>query len=103
MVFQDDELYACGEEGGGVAGHVHYEHGVNVISWYQPGGRERMYVIEAVLEDSEERFAFRDNRGRKFVLFPLTPEHYNNHIRRPGTPSYPTTASLRKAYEDSLR
>jgi hypothetical protein len=102
MQFRDDQLYACGEEGGGVAGLVRWDPDRNTIAWFQPGGRERAFDVAGVLEDSQERFAFVDRVGRKFVLFVLTPDHYNDHIRRPGTPSYPTPEALMGAYQRSL-
>ena len=98
-----DALYACGVEGGGVAGMVHYDPATQLIEWYQPGGRQRRYEVAEVLEDSEERFAFRDRLGRKFLLQPLTPELYNEHVRLPGQPRYPTMAALLYAYQQSLR
>lgn len=103
MRFADDKLYACGEEGGLVAGHVVYDPKAGVIQWFMPGGRQRVYDVEEVLEDSTERFAFLDSYGRKFVLFSLTPDYYNKHIRRPGQPQCVNYEALMEAYEESLR
>ena len=102
MLFSRDELYACGEEGGNVAGIVTWDPTLSVITWFQPGGRNRAYDVVEVIEDSDARFAFMDNQGRKFVLFPLTPDYYNAHIRRPRQPAYLTREALMQAYRASL-
>lgn len=103
MVFTDDTLYACGEEGGGVAGLVRWTPPGKLITWVMPGGRQRAYEIQSVLTNTDEQFAFVDRVGRKFVLFPLTVDYYNDHVRLPGHPTYRTPEAMMAAYQESLR
>jgi hypothetical protein len=97
-----DTLYECGAQGGGVAGHAVYDRAHGVVTWINPGGRQRSYDVDVVVEDSDTVFAFTDHLGRKFALTPLTPEGYNDRVRRPGQPRYPTQAALEHAYWLSL-
>lgn len=94
-------LFACGEEGGGVAGLV--QRSGKLITWVQPGGRQRAYEIRRVLEDSEESFVFEDKHGRRFELFPLTPAYFNKYLRRRTDPRYKNERELLEAFEESLR
>lgn len=103
MRFLDSELYACGEEGGRVAGEVRFDLGESTISWFQPGGRQRAYEIAQITADTDDQLAFVDKLGRKFVLFPLTVDHYNKHIRQEGERIYPTKAALMHAFRQSLQ
>lgn len=102
MEFSDEQLYACGAEGGDVAGLVRWDPKAGLITWHMPGGRERAYEVEEVVEDSEERFAFTDRRGRKFTLFPLDVDYYNDHIRRINRPRYQSYQAMLAAYRASL-
>ncbi len=99
MNFQDNKLYACGEEGGEVAGRVRWNPSVRTIDWFMPGGRQRAYEVAELLEDTPERFVFVDGAGRRFELVELTPSHYNATIRQPGQPHLMTQAQLLAAFE----
>lgn len=100
--FSETKLFACGEEGGGVAGLVRYDKSANVITWVNPGGRQRSYDIKAVGTDADDVFDFMDTQGRRFVLRPLTPAFYNQRIRRARDPHLMTEAQLLIAFEKSL-
>jgi hypothetical protein len=104
MKFDDDQLYACGEEGGHVAGMVQRssEDGADTITWVMPEGRQRAYEIAEVIEDSDERFEFRTTQGVRFELVRLTADHYNARIRRRGQPKYKTDEEMLEAYRQSL-
>lgn len=96
-------LYECGPEGGSVAGQVEYNEEEGVVTWFNPGGRQRAYDVAAVIgEEGTNGFAFRDGQGRKFLLQPLTVEAYNERIRQQGQPRYPTLQALVIAYWRSL-
>lgn len=101
MEFSDNKLYACGAEGGEVAGRVRWNPSARTIDWFMPGGRQRAYEVAEVLEDGPERFVFVDSRGRRFELVELTPAHYNAAIRQPGQPALMTQAQLMAAFEQS--
>lgn len=95
-------LYACGEEGGGVAGRIQWETDGTVLTWVQPGGRQRAYRVSEVIQNDGEHYAFRDDQGRTFVLKPLTLDLYNEVVRLPGQPRYLTLQGMYAAYEASL-
>lgn len=105
MRFRNDKLYACGEEGGLVAGLVRWlgaNPAVGSITWVNPGGRQRAYEVKRVVADNADRFAFEDELGRRFELRELTPAFYNEHVRRPQDPQLGTDAELLAAFESSL-
>lgn len=111
MDFRDTTLYACGSEGGDIAGLVRFDDerrarwdpSARAISWVNPGGRQRAYGILRVITDSADRFVFEDDQGRRHELRELTPAHYNEHVRRPDAPRLQSPAELLAAFEASLR
>jgi len=102
MNFQDDKLYSCGMEGGQVAGLVRWDEAAKLITWVNPGGRQRAYEVGELVADSPDRFEFVDSEGRRFVLEQLTPTLYNDKIRAPRDPHLMTDAQLLAAFEQSL-
>lgn len=102
MNFSDSKLYACGEEGGHVAGLVRWDPPSRVITWVMPGGRQRAYEVAELVRDGPDVFEFVDPRGLRFELVPLTPSFYNDHIRQPEQPRLTTDAQLFAAYKQSL-
>jgi len=99
MEFSDSKLYACGAEGGEVAGRVRYDAAARLITWFNPGGRQRAYEVETISTNDADRFDFIDTEGRRFVLFELTPGYYNEQIRRPQDPFLVTAAELLATFE----
>lgn len=102
MTFQDDKLFACGEEGGLVAGLVRWDTKAKAITWVNPGGRQRAYDIDELVANTDDRFEFIDHRGRRFVLEQLTPAFYNANVRRARDPHLMSDAELLAAFEQSL-
>ena len=102
MRFSDEQLYACGLEGGEVAGLVRWDKASSLITWVQPGGRQRAYSIRSVLEDSDTELTFVDSQNRRFTLKPLTPEQYNAEIRGARDRELSTDAELLEAFNESL-
>lgn len=110
MDFRDSKLYACGAEGGEVAGLVRLEATSTgppgqLITWVNPGGRQRAYEIAKVLANDADRFAFEDERGRRFELRELTVSAYNDRIRvelDPSNPRVESEAALLAAFRASL-
>lgn len=110
MEFRDTKLYACGAEGGEVAGLVRldgdargrWEPSMRAITWVNPGGRQRAYEVARVVADDADRFAFVDDQGRQLELRELTPDFYNERVRRPQDPVLLTNAELMLAFETSL-
>lgn len=101
MQFRDDKLYACGAEGGEVAGRVRWNEAQRLITWFNPGGRQRAYEVRDLVADSPDRFVFHDAQGRRFELRELTPAFYNERIRREADPELATDAELLEAFERS--
>lgn len=101
MNFVDNKLYACGPEGGEVAGRVRYDETTKLITWFNPGGRQRAYEVEQVVVSSPEQFVFFDERGRRFELRELTPAAYNARIKREQDPPLNTTEELLEAFQRS--
>lgn len=101
MRFADDKLYACGAEGGEIAGRVRWNEAERLITWFMPGGRQRAYVVRDLVADAPDRFVFVDRQGRRFELRELTPAFYNENIRREGDPRLDTEAELVAAFERS--
>ena len=52
----------------------------NTVEWYE-GNHVRAFEVLDVLEDSGERFRFKDTRGDTFELLPMTLELYEKHVR----------------------
>jgi hypothetical protein len=102
MTFQDDKLYSCGEEGGQVAGLVRYDKDVGVITWVNPGGRQRAYELDKIETDEPDRLEFVDKEGRRFLLEQLTPSFYNANVRRARDPHLMSDVELLAAFEQSL-
>jgi hypothetical protein len=102
MNFSNTKLFACGEEGGDVAGLVRWDERNKFITWVNPGGRQRAYDVAEVLEDTDDRFKFIDSEGRRFELAPLTPAFYNQRVRRARDPHLMTDDQLLAAFEKSL-
>lgn len=102
MHFRDSKLYACGAEGGNVAGLVRWDRSGMAITWVNPGGRQRAYVVRQLVADNAHRFEFVDTRGRRFVLERLTARFYNESIRRARARRLMTSAQLLAAFEKSL-
>jgi hypothetical protein len=99
MRFSDNKLYACGPEGGDVAGDVRWDAAAKVITWFNPGGRQRAYDVRDVVADTADRFVFHDSQGRRFELRELTPAFYNDKIRRTDQPRLETEAALLEAFQ----
>jgi hypothetical protein len=102
MKFSDGALYACGLEGGKVAGHVRWDKASSRITWLMPGGRQRAYSIKRVLEETDTELTFLDSQNRRFTLTPLTPSRYNAEIRSPRDRELGTDAELLEAFTQSL-
>lgn len=100
--FTETKLFACGKEGGDVAGLVRWDERNKLITWVNPGGRQRAYEVAELVVDEDDRFEFVDTERRTFVLEPLTPAFYNQHVRRARDPHLMTEAQLLIAFEKSL-
>lgn len=98
------KLYLTQDEGGLVAGRVHWDPKSRLVTWLMPGGRQRAYTVaKRIPARAGEAFAFVDDQGRRFTLRVLTPALYNAHVRRPRQRKLRTQRELRRAYDRSLR
>jgi hypothetical protein len=52
----------------------------HAVTWNE-GGHMRVFEVAEVLENTAERFSFRDTRGATFELLPMTLELYDKHVR----------------------
>ena len=69
-----------------------------VLVW-NDGDHQRSFAIQELLEDTQSRFRFRDERGQVFTLEPMTADKYESRIR-PEThgPALPTDKAVRDFY-----
>jgi hypothetical protein len=78
-----------------VAVNVFERDGKRYIGWYDPA-RSRVFQIRSIIADSPTAFEFRDKRGLRFRLVPMTPENYAKHVGRRivGAPALRTQKAL---------
>ena len=53
---------------------------VTTMIW-DDGDHQRAFQVETVLEDTSQRFRFRDSRGRVLSLQPMTADLYSSRVR----------------------
>lgn len=73
-------VMAVAEGPAGVLVALRPEMDDGIVRWYD-GVRFRMFALDSVLENSTDRFRFRDARDRTFTLTPMTPATYAAKIQ----------------------
>ena len=68
------------------------------VTW-DDGDHLRAFPVGRVLDDEPDRFQFDDDRGRRFVLRPLTAKLYADRVREAvGGPDLATDDAVREFY-----
>lgn len=65
------------------------------VEWFE-GRHLRAFDVDTVEKATPEAFSFRDTKGDRFTLRPLTLELYDRHVRKQtaGQPKFSTMAEL---------
>jgi len=68
------------------------------VTW-DDGDHSRAFPVGRVLDDEADLFRFEDDRGRRFVLRPLTAKLYADRVRNAvGGPELETDDAVRRFY-----
>jgi hypothetical protein len=96
--FEKHTLCYTSKFGGTIAMNPMLE-GEDQVSWFDPT-HNRMFDLAEVEKDTPDKLVWKDRRGRKHFLEPLTAEVYNKHVKPmiPTAPDLKTDREVREFY-----
>jgi hypothetical protein len=101
MPFSWDKHQACvtEQEGGYLAALPALVGDGKRVVWWNLDGHQRSYMVAELLSDTDDYFAFEDERGRHHSLRPLTVQQYERLRPKlnPSNPTFKSDAELRAA------